>query len=71
MRALRNNEVIHSQLSHVMVLFVEFIRLLGVGPRENERYESDKEWQQRRGYLNRQCQRVSKWIFTFNPSEAS
>ncbi len=45
MRALRNVEVLHSQLSHLMVLFVEFIRLVGVGPKESERFESDKEWQ--------------------------
>ncbi len=42
MRSLRNIEVIHSQLSHVLVLFIEFIRLLGIGPEDSERYESDK-----------------------------
>ena len=45
MRSLRNIEVIHSQLSHVMVLLIEFIRLLGIGPEDSERYESDKQWQ--------------------------
>lgn len=54
-----------------MVLLVEFIRLLGLGPCESERFESDKHWQQKRNFLNKQCQRVSKWIFTFNPNEDS
>ena len=67
MRSSRNIEVIHSQLSHVMVLLIEFIRLLGIGPEENERYETDKHWQQKRVFLNKQCQRVSKWIFMFDP----
>jgi hypothetical protein len=53
-----------------MVLFVEFIRLLGIGPEDSERYETDKQWQMKRQFINKQCQRVSKWIFTFNPNDA-
>lgn len=31
-RVLRNSDILHSQLSHIMVLTTEFIRLMGVGP---------------------------------------
>jgi len=31
-RGLRNAEILHSQLAHLMVLFREFLSLLGLGP---------------------------------------
>jgi hypothetical protein len=34
---------------------MEFIKLIGMGPAEEERYESEKEWQSRRKFMNKQA----------------
>lgn len=51
-RSLRNAEILHSQIAHVMVMLREFINLLGIGPPEHERFETDKHWHSKRAYLN-------------------
>ena len=69
--AFKNIEVIHSQLSNITIMMVEFLRLLGLGPADVEKYESEKFWQQKRIYLNRQLDLISRWILTFDPNESS
>ena len=67
----KNIEIIHSQISNQNVLFFEFIRLLGMGPRETEKYENENAWEKKKVYLNRQLEKLSRWIFTFDPNDAS
>ncbi len=50
--SFKNIEVIHSQLSNITIMLVEFLRLLGLGPGDVEKYETEKFWQQKRIYLN-------------------
>jgi hypothetical protein len=69
--AFKNIEVIHSQLSNITIMMVEFLRLLGLGPADVEKYETEKFWQQKRIYLNRQLDLISRWILTFDPNESS
>lgn len=70
-RALRNADILHSQLAHLTILLSEFITLLGLGPETEERLESEKKWNTKRSWLNTQCARVVKWIISFDPKEAS
>ncbi len=67
----KNIEILHSQISNQNVLFFEFIRLLGMGPRETEKYENENVWEKKKVYLNRQLEKLSRWIFTFDPNDAS
>jgi hypothetical protein len=52
-----------------MILFTEFINLLGLG--DQQAYENEKHWQSRREYLIKQSEKVSRWIIRFDPSEAA
>jgi hypothetical protein len=42
--AFKHIEVIHSQLSNITIMMVEFLRLLGLGPADVEKYETEKFW---------------------------
>jgi hypothetical protein len=42
-----------------------------VGPSELEKFENESVWQKKKTYLNRQLEKLSRWIFTFDPNDAS
>lgn len=67
----KNIEILHSQISNQNVLFYEFLRLVGMGPKETEKYENENVWEKKKVYLNRQLEKLSRWIFTFDPNDAS
>jgi hypothetical protein len=49
----KNIEILHSQISNQNVLFYEFLRLVGMGPKETEKYENENVWEKKKVYLNR------------------
>lgn len=64
-------DIIHSQLSHILVLLVEFVRLAGLGPPQSEKLDTEKNRTHRRLFLFTHAERISRWVHTFDPSDRS
>lgn len=54
-RAIIGMDVIHSQISHIIVLLIEFAKHVGLGPHSEERLESDKVKTSRRAFFYKQA----------------
>lgn len=52
------------------MLLVEFTKLVGLGPPNAEKLESEKNRTLRRAFLYKHAERISRWVFTFDPSGA-
>ena len=61
-------EILHSHISHIIVLVMEIARHVGLGLYDQERLESEKTKAMRRAYLFKQMIKVTKWIFHFDPT---
>jgi hypothetical protein len=50
---------------------MEFVKLAGLGPPMAEKLEFEKNRTHRRVFLYTHAQRISRWVFTFDPNDRS